>query len=277
MATPPPPPPPPGGGAAPGSGGIPTRTFGEIFSAAFELYKENFTKLIGLVAIVVIPLTLLQYFLTNEVLVKDAVLDLESGTITTTGWGEWWAVLGVSVLIGVIVQSILNGAIARAAAGTAIGESISTEAVYKFGLARLGPIIWISILVGLATLGGFILLIIPGIYIWVKLSVTVQALVVENKRGTEAMSRSWNLTKGYGWQVFGILIVTYILAGIVTGIITAIFGDNWFLAGLGASVAQIIVLPFTALVLIVMYLDLRVRKENLDVATLQNDMRSSAV
>jgi hypothetical protein len=223
-----------------------------------------------------VPLALIQSFLVNEVLVKEVTVDLTTGEIDTSGFGEWWAVLGVTLLIGVIVQSILNGAIARAAAGTATGEPITTEAVYKFGLARLGPIIWISILVGLATLGGFILLIIPGIFIWVKLSVSVQSLVVENKRGTEAMSRSWNLTKGYGWQVFGILIVTYILAGIVTGIIAAIFGNNWFLNAIGTSIGQIIVLPFTALVLIVMYLDLRVRKEHLDVATLQSEMRASA-
>lgn len=33
--------------------------------------------------------------------------------------------------------------------------------------------------------------IIPGIYIGVRLAVSIQALVVEGKRGTEAMSRSW--------------------------------------------------------------------------------------
>jgi hypothetical protein len=44
----------------------------------------------------------------------------------------------------------------------------------------------VSILVGLATILGLIVFIIPGIYIAVRLAVSIQALVVEGRRGTEA-------------------------------------------------------------------------------------------
>jgi len=276
MATPPPPPPPAGGGVTPGAGDIPARSFGDIYSTAFELYKTNFAKLVGIVAVVVVPLTLIQYLLTDQVFVKEVTVDPETFEVSTTGFGAWWAIWLVTIFIGVIVQAILSGAIARAAAGAAIGQPITTEGVYKFGLSRLGAIIWVSILVGLATIGGFILLIIPGIIVMVKLSVSVQALVVENKRGSEALSRSWNLTKGYFWHVLGVVLVTAILVGIVQGIIAAPFGSNWFLAGIGASIGAIIVLPFGALVYVIMYLDLRVKKEQLNVATLQSDMQRSA-
>ena len=54
----------------------------------------------------------------------------------------------------------------------------------------------VSVLVGLATVGGLILLVIPGIYIGVRLAVSIEALVVEGRRGTQAMGRSWELVGG---------------------------------------------------------------------------------
>jgi hypothetical protein len=53
-----------------------------------------------------------------------------------------------------------------------------------------------EILVGLASIGGLILFIIPGIYIGVRLAVSIEALVVEGRRGTQAMGRSWELVGG---------------------------------------------------------------------------------
>lgn len=277
MATPPPPPPPAGGGVTPGAGSIPARSFGDIFSAAFELYKANFTKLIGIVAIVVVPLAIIQAFVTKELLFDDLTLNTTTGEIDGGAVGGGFATSLFLLFITFLVQFILNGAIARAAAGATLGEPITAERVYKFGLSRMGAIIWVSLLSALAILGGLILFIIPGIIIAVKLSVAVQSLVVENKRGTEALSRSWNLTKNYFWPVLGIVIVTGIITGIVSSLVAAPFGSNWYLSWIGTSIGQIITVPFAALVYVIMYLDLRVKKENLDIATLQNDMRASAV
>jgi hypothetical protein len=92
---------------------------------------------------------------------------------------------------------VLTGAITRAVAAGVAGEDPGVEQSYRFGFARLGPILLVSILVGLAVLGGLILLVSPGIYVGVRLAVSIQALVVEGKRGTEAMGRSWALVSGH--------------------------------------------------------------------------------
>jgi hypothetical protein len=67
------------------------------------------------------------------------------------------------------------------------------EASYRYGLKRLWSVILVSILVGLVVAGGFILLVIPGIIFLVFLSVSIPVLIVEGRRGTQAMGRSWNL------------------------------------------------------------------------------------
>ncbi len=55
--TPPPPPPPPPPMMGGPQGGMAPKTLGEILSAAFNIYKANASKLILIVAIVVVPLS----------------------------------------------------------------------------------------------------------------------------------------------------------------------------------------------------------------------------
>jgi hypothetical protein len=49
-------------------------------------------------------------------------------------------------------------------------------------------VLLVSVLVGLATVAGLILVVIPGIYVGVRLAVSIEALVVEGRRGTQAMA-----------------------------------------------------------------------------------------
>ena len=72
-------------------------------------------------------------------------------------------------------------------------------------------------LVWLFTVLGFIALIIPGIYISVRLCVVAPAVVVEGHRGMDAMRRSWDLVKDNWWRVLGILLVVGIIGGDLGG------------------------------------------------------------
>lgn len=115
-----------------------------------------------------------------------------------------------------------------------------------------------SVLVGLAVVGGLILLVIPGIYIGMRLAVSTQALVVEGRRPTQAMDRSWELVRGHWWHAFGTLIVAGLLTGVVNAVITAPFsGSNWFAQAFAAAVATVITLPYGVLVGVLLYLDRR--------------------
>jgi hypothetical protein len=156
------------------------------------------------------------------------------------------------------------------------GEDPSVEQSYRFGFHRLGSVLLVSVLVGLATVGGLILFVIPGIYIGVRLAVSIEALVVEGRRGTQAMGRSWELVRGHWWHAFGTLLVAALLTGLVNSLITAPFGDtNWFVQGL-VAVATVVTLPYGVLVGVLLYLDLRARKESLTLESLRTDLRASA-
>jgi hypothetical protein len=259
----------PGGTALPRPMGL-----GEILSTAFQLYRRHWRTLLAIAAVVVVPFTLLQYLLGDQVRARGE--EVANGVVTTASWAVGTAAL-VTALAGVVMFLVLTGAITRAVAAEVAGEDPSLEQSYRFGFHRFWSVLLVSVLVGLATVAGLILFIIPGIYIGVRLAVSIEALVVEGRKGTQAMGRSWALVGGHWWHAFGTLVVAGLLTGLVNALITAPFsGTSWFLQAVVAAVATVVTLPYGVLVGVLLYLDLRARKERLTMEALRSDLRASA-
>lgn len=83
------------------------------------------------------------------------------------------------------------------------------------GYKYFWSMLWISILVGLATLGGFILFVLPGIWLAVKFAMAQPSLIEDGKKGTEALSASSELIKGRWWGVFGRTLVVGFVVGLL--------------------------------------------------------------
>ncbi len=274
--TPPPPPPPPMMGGP--QGGIPPKTLGEILSAAFNIYKANASKLLLIVAVVVVPLSFISALFSGVVFEgsKHTVLVFDRPVeVIDRSFGFFLAGALITAVISVIITAMLQAAILRAAAQATIGDPVDPEESYRFGFKRLGSVILVSLLVGLAVLGGLILLIIPGLIFGVLLCVSVPVLIVENRRGREALGRSWNLVKGHFWHALGVIFVAGIIVGIVSGIIGAIGGSEWVIRWIFSAIAQILTAPFTALVSVLLYLDLRARTEALSASTLRAELATA--
>ncbi len=274
----PPPPPPPSAG---GGGNIPQRGLGDILSTAFEVYKANAAKLIVIVAIVVVPLSFISHFLTGYVFKPTVQTTTFAGqtvtTASTRSFGTFVFASLIAAAIAVIISAVLQAALTRGAALASVGDPVDTEASYQYGFKKFGSVLWISILVGLVVGIGFILLIIPGIIFLTMLAVTIPALIVEDQRGTAAMGRSWNLVKGHFWHVLGTIVVAALITGVVGAILGLLGGSNWFLQWIFGSIAQIITAPFAALVTVLLYVDLRVRNEQLTGERLRSELSSTAV
>ncbi len=181
----------------------------------------------------------------------------------------------IAAAIAVIISAVLQAALTRGAALASVGDPVDTEASYQYGFKKFGSVLWISILVGLVVGIGFILLIIPGIIFLTMLAVTIPALIVEDQRGTAAMGRSWNLVKGHFWHVLGTIVVAALITGVVGAILGLLGGSNWFLQWIFGSIAQIITAPFAALVTVLLYVDLRVRNEQLTGERLRSELSST--
>jgi hypothetical protein len=75
--------------------------------------------------------------------------------VETASWSAGIAGL-VAALAAILMYLVLTGAITRAVAAEVAGQDPSVEQSYRFGFHRLGSVLLVSVLVGLATMGGLI-------------------------------------------------------------------------------------------------------------------------
>ena len=269
---PPPPavPPPPSGDPA-----LPPRSFGDVFSTALDIYRKNAAQLLAIVAVIVIPLTILGYIIVRAVTATDTQIVNGQEVEVSRGLLVFLLAALISAAIGVIINAILQATLLRGAARATLGERVDISDSYRWGLRRFGSVLWVAFLVAIIVGVGFLLLIIPGLIFLAMLSVAVPSVVVEGQRGTKALGRSWNLVKGHFWHVFGIVVVAAIIVQVVNNLLTRIGGDEMIFAPIMQTISQIITAPFSALISIVLYLDLRTRAESLTVTGLRSELEQN--
>ena len=172
----------------------------DLTKDAFNLYLANW-KIILSIAIFPIALSLISIFLPAPPLV---------GFIFSV----------VLVIAAILADLALYVALVK---GDAAREDVLQA--YKDGARIFSSFIWVNVLTTLSAMGGFFLLIIPGLIISIYSSFSTYALISDGRRGLAAMTMSWSHVKGYWWAVFGrilfigliIFIFSFILSAIVPG------------------------------------------------------------
>ena len=115
------------------------------------------------------------------------------------------------------------------------------------------PVIVVSILFGIGVAIGLVLIIIPGLILLTIWSVAIPVTVIERPGILAAFGRSRRLVKGNGWQVFGTILLVWLIAivvGALGGLLASAFGGvigALIVAIIGALIAPVIALT-TALI-----------------------------
>jgi hypothetical protein len=108
------------------------------------------------------------------------------------------------------------------------------------------------------------------------LFVSVDSFIVEGHRGSTALGRSWGLVKTHFWHVVGVVLLSAILTGLMQAILDALGGDSFAGQWLVTAIGLLLVVPYTALVGVVTYVELRARNEGLTVAQLRDELVRTA-
>jgi len=173
-----------------------------------------------------------------------------------------------SVVVAIVGVFLLQGALVEAVADVRDGRAdLTLGQTLQRVVPRLGSIILASILAGFAVAIGFVLLIAPGLYLLTIWSVVIPVIVLEKTGAMDSFGRSRALVRGYGWTVFGVIVVTFLI-NIVVGIVLAIL-----FAGFSAEVTRYLsdvisntlISPFIAATWTSMYFMLRQLHEPVDV------------
>ena len=89
------------------------------------------------------------------------------------------------------------------------------------GGTRIWAYIGLSIVTGIAIMFGLVLLIVPGVILLVRWSAAPGYLIGRGTGVGEAMSKSWDATRGHSWPIFFaglVLLVVFIGAAVVIGL-----------------------------------------------------------
>ncbi len=250
---------------------------GETLDAAVNLYSKNAPRLWTLVAVVMVPVYALIVIIRRLTLPSGVFVHNGSlytfGSTSNSAYNVGLIATGVLALLGYLLAT---GAVFKFQLDAYLGRpaDIQESFTYAFGRHRLLSLLWLGIIVTVMVGIGFVLLIIPGVYLFVALAFAIPVLMLEGLRGMTAISRSMSLVSGRWWPTFGRLLVgliLYIVAIFLVGVIGSAITHGvssvslyLIINGIVGIVVSVFIAPFYAALVNVTYVDLRVRKEGVD-------------
>ncbi len=219
-------------------------TIGGVLSEAWALYKRF----------------LWPFFLTAFVVF--VVLDLVSGLVglaaqDSTAAGIFWGV--IAIVLGVVGYFWVQGALVERVRDVMDGRADKTLAeTYRAVQPRVPALIVAGILAGLGIGIGFILFIVPGLYLLTIWSMIAAVIVLEGRSAGDSFGRSREIVRGHGWTVLGLILVTFVLIAIASGVISLIFAPlpDFLGAWIGSLIAHSLTVPFAAVTLTTAYFQL---------------------
>jgi len=150
------------------------------------------------------------------------------------------------------------------------GERASLTECLQTGLSRIFPVVGFSLLSSLLTTLGASMCLIPGMIMSCMLYVGLPSVVVEGKGPIEAARRSDNLTKGFRWQIFSLIVIVWLISILMSSALIAtmtaldIFSNASLVSQLISYLIQIVTTALSAVLTAVAYHDLRVSRDGID-------------
>ena len=139
----------------------------------------------------------------------------------------------------------------------------STGDLFRSVTPVLLPLVGLAIVAGIGIAIGFVLLIVPGLILLTIWSVAAPVMVIEHPGVFTALGRSRELVRGYGWPVFGTIVLA-VLIDIAVNIVAAIVASGLSDAGTAVVnwIAATLTAPIFALTSAALYFALLAIKEH---------------
>jgi hypothetical protein len=245
---------------------------GDLLDETFRMYRRHFFLFAGISVILSIPLAASAGFsffaLFNN-------LAQQTASTQAPDLGPTLASLAVVLVLTIALYPLLYGSITYAACESALGRPVTFWGAMRAAFRRYFHIL------------GFFLLLVPMVvlfclfplWIWigVRWIVWMPVMFVENVGLGAALGRSWRLIEGRWWRTFLVLFLMYILIQVVATALQAfLFLGQILLSAVVSSYVSLaiseatgilvssLVNPILQIAVVLIYFDLRVRREGLD-------------
>jgi hypothetical protein len=286
------PPPPP---LRPGCVPLRPLSVSDILDGSFRVVRRNPRATLGLAAIIAVIqavcLALFQVALYSSDGGSDSVTsngDQFSSGATSSGTpvAQLSAVFSVVVLSS-LLGSILAGMLTAVVTEDVLGVRITLSQAWERARRRFWPLVGLSVVTTVLEVLGLIPCLTVGVWLWGIWAVAVPAMMVEGTGIRRSLGRSKQLVQGMFWRVWGIRALGSLLVLVISGIITVPFqvagividGTNIepgtvpvaliVASAIGSILSITATAPVRAAIDSLLYVDLRMRKEGLDLVLQQ--------
>jgi hypothetical protein len=280
---------------------------GMVLDRSFKLYLDNFALMIGLSAILNVPLLvislvfnvgaiqpaqvnsativavligsflgLLAIFIISPLIAGATIMaisDVYRGNPSTTGailtrvWSKAWTLLKNQFVVGLISFGLFF------AATMVLGVAIGVLTVFGLPPVAGGILLVFGLL---AAFAGFVPILLP--YVLISPIVMIEG----SNNGRTIRKRCWELVKGYRGKVFlviAVIIVIQVLIQLGIGVVASVafgLGQRSVAISIAQHVISLLVTPMTAIAVTLLYYDFRIRKEGFDLEVLSQSIGGSA-
>jgi len=212
-----------------------------VFERIFEIYKDQFTLLIPAALVVFVPVALISGLIyAGDVSIIGGLIVAAIATIAT----YWFQGMVVEA-----ARDILDGR-----------RDYSVGSLVQSVTPVIGPLIVAGILAGIGIGIGLLLLIVPGLFLLTIWAVIAPVIVLERRDALASFGRSRELVRGHGWQVFGVIVVLFLVQFIITAVLNAVansVSDSFVGYTISDLIVRVLVAPFTALAAAVLFFELK--------------------
>jgi Membrane domain of glycerophosphoryl diester phosphodiesterase len=260
---------------------------GELLDETFKLYRRHFTVIAGVALVIILPNLILSlisgsYRANPVTYLENVAQNFNNPNALATIQAQQQAYTSsplylLSFPIAALLLPFSVGALYRAATSLAAGN-LETIGSVLLGTLRRYFAVWGVVILALLLFVGAIAIVTIPVVIWVAIrwSVAIPALFAEGIGPVKALGRSWNLVRDNWWRTLGILIIVSIMVSLIQTALQVLFGGvAAVVPGLNGDLRAGVVTTTTTLVdalvgaitpiaISMLYLDLRVRKEGLD-------------
>jgi hypothetical protein len=248
---------------------------GDLLDETFRMYRRHFLFFAGISVLLAVPSAALY-----GLAFAWFTFALQENTTTFTYLTPLIATAGAGFLATLLILPFTNSAVMYAACESAVGRPVTLGGVFFGILRRYFPLLGYWLLFSLSALVAALLCVAPlALWVWIFVGwiVVTPVMFIERISLGAAMRRSWDLVRGRWWRTFLVLLLMLIVWYVARLALNAFLQLGQFLlaivlspfivAGVTLASAELVsalVSPVLQIIVVLIYFDLRVRREALD-------------
>jgi hypothetical protein len=284
---------------------------GRIIDRAVTLYRRNFLTLAGIIALMQIPVAIVQIGInvalaySGVTIVADPFNPPDTPTGLPAGFGVYYAAnLAITVLSTFLIGGIATAALAKASASSYLGDELDIIGAYQAMGSDWVKVIGGVLAVGITGVAAFLFTLVPcvgtlmGSGILFFLAVVINPLVpiiivLEGRDPFQAVRRAWELARRRFWWLLGFALLVMLFARLALlgpiNLAASAFNLALTSGALGVTdpatlqaVSQIVssvfvaftsvfFLPLEITAMLLAYFDIRIRTEGWDISLMANE------